>query len=793
MAGGYDSINCMSEAGAGGTEQITFQFDLCTARAATAWELSQRALACSLLGRARSLLSILPGRHQELAEQYLQFGQSLLAKDDVESQAESVKYIEFGLDICSEALSSSSSSDLDAAAEKTSLERLNVRILRHLTAAHLQNGNLESVLKCAAALRVRSDHPTTSYFALRAFAGLHRYDEVAKEIFTLLSHSGASFDVCLSALEIVIQDCWLLEVVEKAFFLLFSRFPTKKELPACVLAKLLTHDAAPSPSLITRRIELALRIASDERVITTITAGVSSTHARGGGGGLLSPPETRAQPSAQGAERQCIHALLWNSGSEYFQGKDYETSIKLFEASMLYLLDGSNDGNNTMQRAKSLRVLCLCHLALMQFDRAAEVLQQAEKTNHEEEANQQLEQMMACCDFEPEYLTLAAHEAIASNSNSTAVAALSRTLSLIASGRDVGTKEVVVLRNLINLILSTQEGSLVSQEEVLKYLKQAQSHISEQGYAGFFGAGSMGERETTWFAGVCWNQALAAARCQDWKHCFQFHAMSSELYASLPETAENLGKIRTSLLLCVAALLAIDSSTDHASESLKVASAYMEKCRKVHGSLSSRSDTAMLGSSDESESFEVHLNTVAFDLKGRVKDYKAQLEILMRCSSIPGFKSEHFFKMGLSACKAVTPSSVEVAIAAFRTCLHLTLSTATPDYKVVAVTVRKLIILADLQCKDGPEALSLYRQANQILLGLSSHDKYPRNEAQWLFTSAWNRARIHVKFLRFSEAEEWMGMGLELLKHVPSLELHRAAMMESLSALLKEKAERIML
>jgi hypothetical protein len=91
----------------------------------------------------------------------------------------------------------------------------------------------------------------------------------------------------------------------------------------------------------------------------------------------------------------------------------------------------------------------------------------------------------------------------------------------------------------------------------------------------------MGERETTWFAGVCWNQALAAARCQDWKHCFQFHAMSSELYASLPETAENLGKIRTSLLLCVAALLAIDSSTDHASESLKVASAYMEKCRKV--------------------------------------------------------------------------------------------------------------------------------------------------------------------------------------------------------------------
>lgn len=64
------------------------------------------------------------------------------------------------------------------------------------------------------------------------------------------------------------------------------------------------------------------------------------------------------------------------SGSEHFQAKQYETCIRLFETSMLYL---PRDPDSNLQRAKSLRVLCLCRLALMQYDRADEYVTEAEK------------------------------------------------------------------------------------------------------------------------------------------------------------------------------------------------------------------------------------------------------------------------------------------------------------------------------------------------------------------------------------------------------------------------------
>lgn len=117
----------------------------------------------------------------------------------------------------------------------------------------------------------------------------------------------------------------------------------------------------------------------------------------------------------------------------------------------------------------------------------------------------------------------------------------------------------------------------------------------------------------------------------------------------------------------------------------------------MHASLASRSDAGDI----PNESFEVHLNLLLFELKGRTSNHKAQLEILNRCNSFPGFKSEHFFKMGLAALNGKSPS-VEVAMEAFRKCLDLILSAASPDYELVGSVIRKMIYLADLQCKDGP-------------------------------------------------------------------------------------------
>lgn len=64
------------------------------------------------------------------------------------------------------------------------------------------------------------------------------------------------------------------------------------------------------------------------------------------------------------------------SGADNFQSKDYVTGAELFEKSMLYI---PHDTENRIRRAKGFRVLCLCHLGLLQMDRATEYINEAEK------------------------------------------------------------------------------------------------------------------------------------------------------------------------------------------------------------------------------------------------------------------------------------------------------------------------------------------------------------------------------------------------------------------------------
>lgn len=66
------------------------------------------------------------------------------------------------------------------------------------------------------------------------------------------------------------------------------------------------------------------------------------------------------------------------SGAEFFRSKDYEVSAEMFEKSMLYVL---HDVENRILRAKSFRVLCLCHLGLSQLDRAEEYINEAQKVH----------------------------------------------------------------------------------------------------------------------------------------------------------------------------------------------------------------------------------------------------------------------------------------------------------------------------------------------------------------------------------------------------------------------------
>lgn len=67
---------------------------------------------------------------------------------------------------------------------------------------------------------------------------------------------------------------------------------------------------------------------------------------------------------------------IWDSGTEHFRAKNYDTSADLIERSMLYV---SRDEESRSRRADCFRVLSICHIALQHLDRALEFVNEAYK------------------------------------------------------------------------------------------------------------------------------------------------------------------------------------------------------------------------------------------------------------------------------------------------------------------------------------------------------------------------------------------------------------------------------
>lgn len=197
------------------------------------------------------------------------------------------------------------------------------------------------------------------------------------------------------------------------------------------------------------------------------------------------------------------------------------------------------------------------------------------QAGNETEACKQVERMLKCPDFEPEFLNLACHEAIACKMITVAVVALRSMLTLYASERIPATGEVVVLRNLILLLVQVKN----KRSDIIMYFRCAQNRLQDVGCEKFFGVGSNGEREAKWFSGASWNQAIECGREEDWKSCFEFYAISSNFYSVLPPSPGSLQFVQTALLLSVSALLATEDVNEN--EVIHIATTYLDKCQKV--------------------------------------------------------------------------------------------------------------------------------------------------------------------------------------------------------------------
>ncbi|KAI4354097.1 hypothetical protein L6164_002996 [Bauhinia variegata] len=747
--------------------------DLNLARSRTAWEVADRNLAVALLNRSKGFLFGLPEHYKVLANHYLKYGQALLSKnEDAHALGEALRLMNDALEIFEKGLNAAKTRE-----EAMEITGLRWKTLRFISAVHLQKEEFQSVLKCVKVLREGDggdDHPSLSVLAMKAWLGLGKFREAEKELRGMVISKGIPESVWVSAVEAYFQAVGTAgaETAKGVFLGLLGRCHVSASVAVRVAYRVVGNtDSGIEKSRV--RAKVVAELVSDERVVALFTS----------------------QEAAK--DRKAMHAVLWNCAVDHFKSKDYETSAEIFEKSMLYI---PNDTENRMLRAKGFRVLCLCYLGLSQLDRAQEYIDEVEKLEpniacaflkfkiylekHDQNgAITQIQAMTTCLDFSPDFLSLSAHEALACHALPVAVTSLSNMLNYYASGRSMPTAEVIVVRTLVSII--TQRPG--SEQQALKFLKHAHTRASEIGPDSFFGKEEVGRRERNWFSVTSWNLGTITGKDKNYELSAEFLMLASD-FSSFIEGSDpnNNVMICKSLILGVSAMLASEHQrkTTMSETEVKQAVDLLDRAGKMLRSISVGNTI-----NDDTNTLEANLFFIyaycTFDIQGRLNDSASQLHHVRTFANSKACKPHYLLQIGLHAAQGPR-SNHEVAIFALNESLSNYLSSPTPDYQNVAQVVRKLIALVSVHKGDTDDdaVYGMYKHAYRILVGLKEGE-YPTEEGKWLAMTAWNRAAVPVRVGQIEVGKKWANLGLEIAKHVPGMEAYKACMEDFLSSLEK--------
>lgn len=183
----------------------------------------------------------------------------------------------------------------------------------------------------------------------------------------------------------------------------------------------------------------------------------------------------------------------------------------------------------------------------------------------------------------------------------------------------------------------------------------------------------------------------------------------------------------------------------------------------------------------ESELFFMYTIT-AYDIQGRLNNPEFQQRLVKNFASSKACNPNSLLQIGLAASQGPR-SNPQVATFALNQSLLILLSSPSPDYHKVALTVRKLIAVASIHRgeTDDDAVHSMYKQAYRIMVGLKEGE-YPSEEAKWLAMTAWNRAAVPVRLGQIELASKWMSTGVEIAGKVVGMETYKACMEDFISS-----------
>ncbi|XP_071692075.1 TPR repeat-containing protein ZIP4-like [Rutidosis leptorrhynchoides] len=761
-------------------EERKLLLDLHIARAKTAWEVSDRNLAVNLLNRSKRVLFGIGENYLDLANQYMSFGKLILSKNEVSGVNEALKLMSEALELCEKGLRNVKKQD-----ETLNLKELRLKTLRFMAASHLQRDEFESVLKCVRVLRdgeKGEDHPSSSVLAMKAWLGLGKYGEAEKELKSMVVNKGIPEGIWVSAMESYLQAVGNsgAETVLGVFLGLLGRCRISAGAAIRVVQRVVGDSVNGDEGRL--RSKVVAEFVSNDKVVALFSGQLAAI------------------------ERSGMHTLLWNCAADYFRSKDYEVSAEMFEKSLLYV---PHDIENRSLWAKGYRVLCLCHLGRSQLDRAQEYIDEAAKlepniacaflkfkiylqNKDDNGAITQLQAMETCIDFTPEFLSLSAHEAISCRAIPVAVDSLTRLLTFFPLNKPMPTTEVIVFRTLITILIQEVQNDT----EVLKYMKRAHARFSDIGPERFFGTGEVGRRERNWFALNLWNNGLKSGQEKNYRICVELFKMCAEYYSvMIDEQIEgNNLMVCKSLILAVSAMLAGEKPSTNAlsDNEVKQAIELLERAGKIlmSGSTGTHVDD------DQNTTIEPHFYFIyilsAYDLYTRLDSTESkQLTLIKNYTNSRYCNPNHLFQIGLNALEGPR-TNTEVATFCFNSCISSLLSSPSPDYKTVALILRKLVTITSVRKgnvdddgDDNDGVYGIYKKASRMMVGLKARE-FPVEEGKWFAMSAWNRAALPVRLGQMVEAKKWMDMGLELAGRVAGMDTYKSCMEDYVSGVEKK-------
>ncbi|XP_078402284.1 testis-expressed protein 11 [Cetorhinus maximus] len=487
-----------------------------------------------------------------------------------------------------------------------------------------------------------------------------------------------------------------------------------------------------------------------------------------------------------------FHIVLWERAARNFEGQNYIEALQWYSYSLSFFSAGQLDQN----LARLQRNRASCYLHLNQLEKAKEAIKEAERIDPDniftqftvykiailesdiQKAVQKIktigklaEKCVECEDnmltsriAVTDFLSVAAHIALENDQQDAARKAFEYLCDFAQDCSQLFT----ALRCLIRLVPSIpdaddKETRHERLDSLLSYLKSALQRISLRGKMTV----ELKSSEANWFRKIAWNLALQCEDCPS--RMREFFTLSYQLSQMVPVDKAVLIGQKTCLLMAAAASLEISRKAPNTSEqiaSLTQAQEHIQVCWEIWATL--KSTAAGDVSKDPTETL---LLLYEFEARTKLNDPEIEnvMERVLQLQQMEPKTLETLASLAMES-PAHYPSVCKKALK-----IALSLQKKQPDKDVIRCSklLHSLIQISlptgvtEIEPRVLEEVWSYYEEA--LIIMESLQEEYPEVEILWLMTRAWNTGASLYSLGKYTEAEQWCGLGMRFLKHLGSL------------------------